>query len=576
MKKSLFLFSFVLLFLFFTSNSHSLENFHYKAIAFDGVGQLLPSQTVNVRITIQNTTHTYIETHSGVSTDQFACFELTVGSGTVVSGVLADITVTSDTRIMAESDAGFGYVLSTVMGMASEMRTSEYAVLDSKVDVIDANNWEFNGNSGTIAGTNFVGTTDNVPLEMRVEDAGTINNSLILNTNSSLFHDSRVTGVIEGDARGSHAVDLQSHRTTASNVASNSYSTIGGGANNKADGEGAVVSGGESNTASGDWSAVGGGGANQAIGNQSTVSGGWFNEANGVVSTVGGGVDNTADANYSTVGGGQGNTASAIYSIISGGRENTALSTYSTIGGGYDNTASGGGSTISGGNTNAAGGEYGTIGGGLTNTASANYSAVSGGYSNTASGTYSFVGGGLSNTASGTLSTVGGGNGNQATNSRSTVAGGHSNASTGEYAAITGGWLNYATGDFSTVAGGSQNTASGEYASVLGGNRNTAQSYGETVLGLYATVGSGSATSFVGTDRLFVVGNGTGTAARSNALVMLKNGNTTLNGEMTINDVLRLTPRASAPSSPTNGTIYYNSTDDTLYLYAGGAWVALN
>jgi hypothetical protein len=47
-------------------------------------------------------------------------------------------------------------------------------------------------------------------------------------------------------------------------------------------------------------------------------------------------------------------------------------------------------------------------------------------------------------------------------------------------------------------------------------------------------------------------------------------------GDMTINDVLRLTPRATAPSSPTNGTIYYNSTDNKLYLYANGSWVALN
>ena len=39
------------------------------------------------------------------------------------------------------------------------------------------------------------------------------------------------------------------------------------------------------------------------------------------------------------------------------------------------------------------------------------------------------------------------------------------------------------------------------------------------------------------TDRLFVIGNGdadSGTAPRSDALVMLKNGNTRLNGSLTI------------------------------------------
>ena len=44
-----------------------------------------------------------------------------------------------------------------------------------------------------------------------------------------------------------------------------------------------------------------------------------------------------------------------------------------------------------------------------------------------------------------------------------------------------------------------------------------------------------SKTTWNNNDRLFVIGNGNSSANRSNALVMLKNGNTTLNGQLTLN-----------------------------------------
>jgi hypothetical protein len=45
---------------------------------------------------------------------------------------------------------------------------------------------------------------------------------------------------------------------------------------------------------------------------------------------------------------------------------------------------------------------------------------------------------------------------------------------------------------------------------------------------------------------------------------------------VTINDVLKLTPRASAPSSPSDGMLYVNSTDNHIYCYLGGSWVQLD
>jgi len=137
-----------------------------------------------------------------------------------------------------------------------------------------------------------------------------------------------------------------------------------------------------------------------------------------------------------------------------------------------------------------------------------------------ASGNYSFVGSGGRNTASGNNSFVGGGYGNTASGHNSFVGGGSANTASGFY---------------SCVGGGSGNYASGVYSFVGGGYYNTAQSLGETVVGLFATIGSGTSNSYVSTDRLFVIGNGTGTSERSNALTILKNANTTIGGSLTIN-----------------------------------------
>jgi trimeric autotransporter adhesin len=47
-----------------------------------------------------------------------------------------------------------------------------------------------------------------------------------------------------------------------------------------------------------------------------------------------------------------------------------------------------------------------------------------------------------------------------------------------------------------------------------------------------------------------------------------------INGTLNIRDVLKLTPRASAPASPTEGDIYYNSTTHKLMVFDGSSWMA--
>lgn len=106
----------------------------------------------------------------------------------------------------------------------------------------------------------------------------------------------------------------------------------------------------------------------------------------------------------------------------------------------------------------------------------------------------------------------------------------------GRNAVAMGNTVN-ATGT-SSIAIGEQNTASGAYSVALG-VLSTSETYGQTTLGYLNTPITGNAGTPVLTDRLFVIGNGTfdamtGSPINSDALVILKNGNTTINGEVTI------------------------------------------
>jgi hypothetical protein len=145
--------------------------------------------------------------------------------------------------------------------------------------------------------------------------------------------------------------------------------------------------------------------------------------------------------------------------------------------------------------------------------------SVAMGYGPTASG-YESTAMGANTTASGGQSTAMG-QGTTASANASTAMGSNTTAS----------------GSYSTAMG-AYTTASG-YMSTAMGDGTTAKSYAETVIGSYNSVSNPNSTyEFDATDRLFVVGNGyqdyfTGSIVFSDALVMLKNGNTTFSGTVT-------------------------------------------
>lgn len=151
---------------------------------------------------------------------------------------------------------------------------------------------------------------------------------------------------------------------------------------------------------------------------------------------------------------------------------------------------------------------------GTNNIASGNASSVAGGVGNTTSGVSSVVSGGGTNTASGLQSVVSGGGNNTASGIQSVVSGGDTNAASGNHAVVFGGQNNTALGHFSTVSGGVQNIAASIYE-WTGGS-----------FGTVYTPSTNGATQFNSTDRLFNIGNGANTGARSDAFTILKNAKT--------------------------------------------------
>ena len=83
---------------------------------------------------------------------------------------------------------------------------------------------------------------------------------------------------------------------------------------------------------------------------------------------------------------------------------------------------------------------------------------------------------------------------------------------------------------------GANSTAIGHYTVInspnsyaIGHRLNTEVAY-EYIIGYYNELTTGNASTWVATDPLFVIGNGRGETTRSNALVMLKNGDTSFAG----------------------------------------------
>lgn len=172
-----------------------LRGFNYQAVAIDenGVeivgmdinGQAINNKTIGVRFSILDGSSAgpvlYQETHAAV-TDQYGLFSLIIGDGTLTSfgqfQLLVDIPwATANQFLKVEIDIknGGDYKLMSIQQFmalpysfyALKSDTAQYS-LNSVTPAVA--NWALTGNDSTIAGTNFIGTTDSVDFVVKTNN----------------------------------------------------------------------------------------------------------------------------------------------------------------------------------------------------------------------------------------------------------------------------------------------------------------------------------------------------------------------------------------------------------------------
>jgi hypothetical protein len=317
-----------------------------------------------------------------------------------------------------------------------------------------------------------------------------------LESNGALYVSPAGTGALQaqattsstvgGNARGANAVDWQTYRTGATQVASGSYSVVSGGSRNTASGVNTTIGGGDNNSSNSVGAFIGGGYLHAITNSSQTYSaivGGYNNSANGVLNFIGGGQLNSATAAAAV-------TTQATTTVTSGSTAVTLSGSNANIKVGqlitgtgivtftYVAAISGTSLTLSQ-NANATGTPtlsfftpHGVVVGGGNNQATGSYSFIGGGGDagtaanrNVASGDWSFIGGGGKNTASGIGSVIcGGGN---------FGSGFSANTSSGTSAFIGAGYNNISAGFAGSILGGVNNLQNGNFSSVLGGASGT-------------------------------------------------------------------------------------------------------
>lgn len=363
-------------------------------------------------------------------------------------------------------------------------------------------------------------------------------NGIVISTGGAIRTTGLGYGTTAGNSRGGGAVDLQTWRDQANQVAGGIYSVITGGQKNRIDtastrgfiggGYGNSISdeqsegyigGGFQNALSGTGQArtIGGGMSNTVTGNIATVAGGWNNSASGTYSMSGGGWGNVASGSESSMLGGHFNASAGELSAVGGGAYNVISGSTSVIAGGVYNIVSGTSAVVAGGEGNKGSGKYSAVLGGSGNEASYTYAVAVAGIGNKAFGSYSAVVGGFYNTVynGGNSNTITGGELNviQANNNASFIGGGSANYvnDSASYSSVVGGFQNYifdgaaysaiagggnnrilASVNYAFIGGGANNVSTGAYSTVGGGRLNTSSGAYNAVLGGYNNISSGT------------------------------------------------------------------------------------
>jgi hypothetical protein len=306
-----------------------------------------------------------------------------IADGAIVNADISGGAAIADSKLATIATAGkvANSALSTSVSLlgqtieSAEIADGTIAAGDVNAASFNTTFWRTAGNSSTTAGVNFLGTTDDEPLELKVNGLRAFrlepNAEIAPNIIGGASVNWVAPDVVGATIGGGGTLNYLGLGFAESNSIRSDFGTIGGGWSN-------VIT-----TVAGS-ATIGGGFGNVAGGPDATVGGGSGNVADGTRATIVGGLNNKAGGDWTFIGGGSGNVAGNLYGVIAGGAGNDVFGSYSAIGGGSGNLVD-------------AGADYSVVAGGRDNIVALDYANISGGRQNTNAGNYSAIGGGLQN-----------------------------------------------------------------------------------------------------------------------------------------------------------------------------------
>ena len=143
-----------------------------------------------------------------------------------------------------------------------------------------------------------------------------------LQLSSVLITDDGDIQTVGGNARGTNAVDLQTQRTVASQVASGTRSGIFSGRNNRVTAANSSIAGGSTNLIQDTESFIGGGDTNTVNASISAICGGTANIVNNSGSFIGAGSTNSTTGDLCAIVAGNANSTNALGAFIGAGSNN--------------------------------------------------------------------------------------------------------------------------------------------------------------------------------------------------------------------------------------------------------------